>query len=241
MLVLAAETSTLLGSVVLLGDDGTMGEIRFQQVGQGHSEMLLFMVDRLLGLADKKISDVELLVVSAGPGSFTGVRIGVVTFRTLAWINEIPLLSVSSLEAMAASFGLETGVMVPLLDAHKKEVYTAVFRGSGGKLERLTEDCVLSPARVIQQLRDLSGEPLVLFGPGLRRYRESFDVFGRNVLKVSGLTASAVGVGRLGMERFERGERSHRAAVVPNYVRKSEAELNWLSRTSVALAMEKES
>ena len=164
MLILAFETSAKAGSVALMKEGKLLGE-SYCNTGLTHSQTLLKIAEDLLKSCGFTPQDVEAVAVAAGPGSFTGVRIGVAAAKGYAWAKEIPCCGVSTLEAMALSLGAYQGLVVGVMDARRSQVYTATFRAERGKLTRLTEDRAISLAELGEELKNLS-EPVFLVGDG---------------------------------------------------------------------------
>ena len=126
MLLLAFETSAKAASVALFDDRKLLGE-SYQNTGLTHSQTLMVMAEDLLKQCGKTAADVTHTAVAAGPGSFTGVRIGVAAAKGFAWGKELPCYGVSTLEAMALSLGIHDGFVCPVMDARRSQVYNALF------------------------------------------------------------------------------------------------------------------
>lgn len=141
MVVLAAETSTSINTVALCRDDKLLGEV-VVDCGRRHSERLLDEIQWLLAETEISFSQIDLLAVSVGPGSFTGLRIGVATMKGLAFSRDLPLAGVSSLQALARAGGPRRETVHTLLDARMREVFYASFDWRGQELERRTADAV---------------------------------------------------------------------------------------------------
>ena len=133
MLILAFETSAKAASVALTEGGKLLGET-YQNTGLTHSQTLMVMAEDLLKTCGKTPQQVEAVAVAAGPGSFTGVRIGVAAAKGFAWGADIPCYGVSTLEAMALSLGIWQGYVVPTMDARRNQTYTAVFHAEKGVL-----------------------------------------------------------------------------------------------------------
>ena len=156
MLILAFETSAKAASVALLENGKLLGE-SYQNTGLTHSQTIMAMAQDLIAACGYTPQDVQAVAVAAGPGSFTGVRIGVAAAKGFAWGAEIPCYGVSTLEAMALSLGVYEGLVVGTMDARRSQVYTATFRAEKGVLTRVTEDRAIS----LQQLgQELAGSDL---------------------------------------------------------------------------------
>ena len=143
MRILAIDASALAASAAILEDGKLLGEF-FLDVGLTHSATLMPMIDALLRFADVPIGSIDRFAVTNGPGSFTGVRIGVATVKGLAMAQDKPCIAVSSLEAAAYNLPFFPGVVCCAMDARRNQVYTALFRGDGDRMERLLPDSAMS-------------------------------------------------------------------------------------------------
>ena len=139
MLLLAFETSAKAGSVALL-QDGKLLAQSYQNTGLTHSQTLMVMAEDLLRQCRHTPQEVTAVAVAAGPGSFTGVRIGVAAAKGFAWGRELPCYGVSTLEAMALGLGVHEGYICAAMDARRSQVYNALFRVENGVVSRIRED-----------------------------------------------------------------------------------------------------
>ena len=229
-MILAFETSAKAASVALLQDGVLLGE-SYQNTGLTHSQTLLQMAEDLLDTCGKKAEDVTAVAVAAGPGSFTGVRIGVAAAKGFAWGRQLPCVGVSTLEAMARNLGIWQGYVVPTMDARRSQTYTALFQAEGGQLTRLEEDCAISFEELGEKLKNCQ-EPIFLVGDGA--------VLCYNMLQeaVPGLVLPpehhrhqrAAGVALAAETVLLRGERPDGGSLTPNYLRLSQAERERLAR-----------
>lgn len=172
--ILAIDTSSVSGSIALIEGGTLAGELTVGDVGR-HSEWLLGAIDEFLKDLGVAVADVDLFAVGNGPGSFTGLRIGVSTLKGLAWALKRPVLGVSTLEALAMNVNASDALICPILDARKKEVYSALFRLRDGRLERLIDDKSQCPEELVQSLKDggyadNTPLPLTFIGQGLPVY-----------------------------------------------------------------------
>ena len=230
MLLLAFETSAKAGSVALMEGDKLLGE-NYQNTGLTHSQTVMAMAQSLIESCGYTPQDVQAVAVAAGPGSFTGVRIGVAAAKGFAWGAEIPCYGVSTLEAMALQLGVWQGYVLPVMDARRQQVYNALFHVQAGKLERLCPDRAISLADLGEEIKNLS-EPVFLVGDG--------SILCYNTLKdtVPGLVLPpehrmhqrAAGVALAALERIAAGDPGNGAALEPNYLRLSQAERERLAR-----------
>ena len=230
MLILAFETSAKAGSVALLDGDRLLGE-SYQNTGLTHSQTIMAMAEALIAHCGYTPQDVEAVAVAEGPGSFTGVRIGVAAAKGFAWGRELPCYGVSTLEAMALNLGAWQGYVLPVMDARRSQVYNALFRVEGGKLTRLTEDRAISLEDLAAEIKNLE-EPVFLVGDG--------SILCYNTLKgtVPGLVLPpehrmhqrAAGVGLAAFGKIKAGQIGDGASLSPNYLRLSQAERERLAR-----------
>lgn len=154
MKILAIESSAGVASVALCEDKKLLYLVQ-DDSGNTHSTTLLPMVIKALERHRLQVADLDLVGVSVGPGSYTGVRIGTATVKGLCAGRGIPCVGVSSLEALAASASLVQGIICPVIDARRGRMYTALFENKNGKLSRITEDEVLTFAEIDKRLKTL--------------------------------------------------------------------------------------
>ena len=216
MRVLAVETSSLAGGVALLDDDRLVAEYLLD-VSVTHSERLLSAVDRVL--ADARWTPRELtgLAVAIGPGSFTGLRIAISTVKGLALALGLPIAAVPTLDAMAAALPWAALPVCPVLDARKGEVYASCYRWDGASMRREWDYLALSLDALAARL----AEPTLLVGDGAGHV---VSPHARTLPSPRRLPSPAC-VGALGLVRLRRGETVTAAALAPDYLRPSEAEL----------------
>ena len=224
MLILAFETSAKAASVALTQDGNLLGE-SYQNTGLTHSQTLMVMAEDLLKQCSKTVSDLDAVAVAEGPGSFTGVRIGVAAAKGLAWGAELPCYGVSTLEAMAVSLGVYEGYVCPCMDARRNQVYNALFYVNQGKLERLREDRAIALADLKTELEQLNA-PIYLVGDGSRLTHKTLSAEIPNLIlpPEHRMHQRAVGVAILAEAKAAAGENGDAAALTPNYLRLSQAE-----------------
>jgi tRNA threonylcarbamoyladenosine biosynthesis protein TsaB len=231
MLTLALECATKTIGIALLDEEDVQAEI-YLSLGRHHAEVLLPALDRLFLLTGSTPADVDLLVCTVGPVSFTGLRIGVSTVKGLALATGKPVVGVSTLEALAMNVIPSSNLICPMLDARKNQVYTGLYRMGPDILptavrpEKLTD--------VAQFLQELDREEIIFLGEGAIRHEKLIRETGkgRTILLESGrqrLMASAVGL--IGLHRYRSGDIVDTLAFTPRYLRLSEAETNGGPRT----------
>ena len=164
MLILAFESSAKSASVALVQDGALLSQYS-QCSALTHSRTLLPMAEDMLKNAEVKLSDVDLIAVAHGPGSFTGIRIGVSTVKGLSWAADKPCVGVSTLEAMAWHGLMTDGYVCPVMDARRQQVYNALFKIENGKPQRITDDRPIALAQLADEVRALNA-PVLLVGDG---------------------------------------------------------------------------
>ena len=165
MLVLGIETCSTVASVALMDDKQLLGEIIVNST-KTHSQKLMPIIDQLLKSCDVKVKDLELIGVSCGPGSFTGVRIGLSTAKGLAHPFNIPMVEVSSLEALGYNMTFGQGLICPIFDARRNQVYARVMKWDNDKLMTVIEDENCSVEDLVEQLKAYT-EPVLFTGDGV--------------------------------------------------------------------------
>ena len=230
MLILAFETSAKAASVALTEGGKLLGET-YQNTGLTHSQTLMVMAEDLLKTCGKTPQQVEAVAVAAGPGSFTGVRIGVAAAKGFAWGADIPCYGVSTLEAMALSLGIWQGYVVPTMDARRNQTYTAVFHAEKGVLTRLEEDMAVSLEELKEKIKNCQ-EPVFLVGDGAVLCYNTLleDVPGLVLPPEHRMHQRAAGVALVAQQQIDAGIPGDGAALKPNYLRLSQAERERLAR-----------
>ena len=164
MQIFSMDTSSAAASCALLEDDRPIAQF-YTDARLTHSQTIMPMAQALLECSHKSVQDIDLFAVSVGPGSFTGLRIGVAAAKGFAWGREVPCYGVSTLEAMALSLGEYQGYVCPVMDARRSQVYNALFYVNHGSLKRITEDRAIALVQLKQELAHLT-EPVFLVGDG---------------------------------------------------------------------------
>ena len=224
MLILAFETTAKAGSVALLEDGKLLAE-SYQNTGLTHSQTLMVMAEDMLKAAGKTMAEVSAVAVAEGPGSFTGVRIGVAAAKGLAWGGELPCYGVSTLEAMALTLGVYQGYVCGTMDARRSQVYNALFYVNRGEMTRITEDRAIALSDLAEELKVLN-EPVFLVGDGSTlTYNTLKDTVPALVLPPEHrMHQRASGVALAAAAKIAAGCSGDGAALSPNYLRLSQAE-----------------
>lgn len=236
MLILAVETSTNTASIALWqtaqeekllnARESIIGELMLNLLGN-HSATIMPAIDYLLQKTNLDIHQVEGIALALGPGSFTGLRIGVTTVKGLAYALRVPVVGVSTLDVLAQNVCYASKLVCPVLDARKKEVYAALYRGDGsGCLTKLSADMVIAPEELTKQIK----EEVIFLGNGVEVYGE---IWQKQLGSKAFFTPPefsqprAVHVARLSQPKFHNGQFLDLFSFGPVYLRRSEAEVNW--------------
>ena len=230
MKILAFETSAKAASVALMDEARLLGQ-SYQNTGLTHSQTLLTMAEDLMKTCGCTARDITAVAVAAGPGSFTGVRIGVAAAKGFAWGGRIPCYGVSTLEAMARSLGVYSGIVCPVMDARRSQVYNALFRMEWGKCTRIAPDRALSLADLGAELQNFS-EPVFLVGDGsILCYNSLLERVPCLVCPAEHrMHQKADGVALCARDMIARGEAGNAESLAPNYLRLSQAERERLEK-----------
>jgi len=227
-LVLGIDTSTRTASVGLLDGEVLLAE-RSRPGTRDLAVVSLPLLQDVLDAAERTIDDVDLIAVSVGPGSFTGLRIGLSIAKGIALATGCAVVGVPTLEALAHVALERTGLICPVLDARKGEVYAALFRASADGIARVADDCATTPHR----LAVLIDEPCVFIGDGVDAYRIALQTAfqeSAELLPFTEFHPRGGEVARLGQRRFRASGADSIAALAPRYCRVSEAELRHRAR-----------
>ena len=222
MLILALDSSAAPASVALLEDGKILSEF-YINTKQTHSQTLMPMVESVLKLTNKTLDDVTCMAVSAGPGSFTGVRIGVSCVKGLSMTRNIPCAGVSTLRAMAENARQLTGIVCAVMDARCGQVYNALFRAESGKLTRLCDDRALPIAELLEECKTFA-EKIYLVGDGAELCYKTFAAIRAELLQPQLRFQRASGVAMAAQEMVENGQTVTPDALMPIYLRLPQAE-----------------
>lgn len=230
MKILALESSAKAASVCLWEDGKVLAE-SYQNTGLTHSRTLLPMCQSMLANCGIELEEVDVIAAASGPGSFTGLRIGLATAKGLAWPGEKPCCGVSTLEAMAWNLARVDGVICCAMDARRNQVYNALFQAEGGTLTRLTPDRAISLEELFQG-PEAETRAQILVGDGAELcYNYAVPLGVDLVLAPPHLRFQrATGVARAAVLQAQRGELVTAGDLTANYLRLSQAERERLER-----------
>jgi tRNA threonylcarbamoyladenosine biosynthesis protein TsaB len=236
MKILGLDTSISIASVAITEDRRIVAQDFYPRHGfagrfsakSNHAEIILPLIDSVLRRTGIGLSDVEGVAVSIGPGSFTGIRIGLSTVKGLAYGADMPAVGVSTLQAIAARVAGFDGIVCPILDARKCEVYAAVFRKQGNQLERLTEDVLTPILSFLEDLRGLQKPVKCLFvGDGVTAYGSVIQQAPDLQICIAdedSMPSVAASVALLSERQFVDRSTAQLGDLVPVYLRRPECE-----------------
>ena len=226
MRLLGIDTSSQTGSVAVLEGDTVLAEAAVTSA-QTHSRRLMSAIDATLEMAGLTIAECEGFAVTIGPGSFTGLRIGISTIKGLGFATKKPVTGVSVLDALAYQFPSFPHLVCPVLDARKGQIYTSLYECNGHmKWKRLVDDCAVEPRQWLKQIQRFClfiGDGATVYGDIIRETLGSFAYFAPPYL--NRVRASVVAY--IGMRQILNGKVADVARLVPNYIRKSDAEIKF--------------
>ena len=230
MRILAFESSAKAASVAVV-EDGLLLAEYYQNCGQTHSRTLMQMAQNLLCNCDLTPAQIDAAAVAAGPGSFTGVRIGIAAAKGFSWGRQIPCYGVSTLEAMAMGGRCLDGVICAAMDARRQQVYCALFRAEAGRLQRLSPDSAISLQELGVMLQKIEAKKFFI-GDGAEL---CYNTLGETIKQAELMPETqrmqrASGVALLAFEMAGQGLRPDGGAVCAQYLRLSQAERERLNR-----------
>lgn len=229
MKILAIETSTMLGGVAVADENtGLVAETRLN-VKTTHSERLMSIIDYTLKESMLSLDDIDAFAVSIGPGSFTGLRIGLSTAKGLSYARGKPLITIPTLDAFAWNFPLSGHPVCLMLDARRNEVYTAVYRWKENSFDKMVEEISVKPEEILKSLQGtvlFSGEGVLLYVEMIKEIMKERALFA----PTDKMVPSPSNVAMLGISKALKHEYTDPAEAVPFYIRRSEAEVKWAER-----------
>ena len=233
MLVFGIDTCCMAATAALVAEDRLVAQT-VQNNKKTHSQRIMPMIEQMLYQAEIELSDIDCFAAAAGPGSFTGVRIGVATVKALAHAAGKPCVAVSTLQALANNIACFDGIICPIMDARRNQVYNALFKGES--MERITEDRAISIDDLLSELKETEGK-IIFNGDGVAVFADKIKeelgeraVFARR-MQMMNLAAS---VAEIGCDMLERGETIEYTELSPQYLRLSQAERERLEKENKA-------
>ncbi len=231
MKILAFDGTAKSASVAVADGDRILSHFTIDN-GLTQSELLLPMAEDMLRSLKLSFSDIDLFATSVGPGSFTGVRIGVSLVKGLAFGKNLPCVGVSTIESLAENLRGLNGVIVPCMDARRGQVYSATFLCKDGEITRATEDRAISLNALSEELKAYEGKNIYLCGDGYNVAKNALTSLGIKLCNTPDLLIleSAASVARVAKAKYESGESISDCELSPIYLRMPQAERERLER-----------
>ncbi len=222
MKILGLDSTGNVCTAAISDDDKLIAEMTVN-IGNTHSETLLPLIEQILKLSNTSINEIELFATSVGPGSFTGVRIGAATVKGLAFGKNIPLCEVSTLEALAENISSFDGILCPVINARRMQVYNAIFSCKDGVITRLTPDRAISVEELDSELASFD-EPIYLSGDGYDICKSNFKLAKTMDTQVKTRMQSGYSVCLCAKRMYDEGRTVNDKELSPSYLRLSQAE-----------------
>lgn len=224
MKTLAVDTSTMMATCALLDEDRLLGEFSLNQ-DMTHSENLVPMIKEMLDNLNLKVKDIDLFGVAIGPGSFTGLRIGIATIKSFAHVFDKPVIGVSTLEGLAFNLPYN-GYIVPMIDARRNRIYTGIYNRIKGNLINIVEPTIMEVDKLMKLLQK-EYDHIIVNGNGTLVYRDIIlEALGDQVIMAPKNLNScrASSIGELALLKYKEGQRDSYYHLVPEYLRESQAQ-----------------
>lgn len=226
MKILALETATIAGSIAIVDDGyGLVSEVRVN-LKIAHAERLMPSIQWILNASRVAVDEIDAFAISIGPGSFTGLRIGLSTAKGLSYAAKKPIVPVPTLDAFARTLPYCTYMVCPMFDARKSQVYAALYTWEKNACRKVMAERAVDLHTLLTDIH----EPVVFLGDGAKLYRQQIlDALGDRAVFApeSRMSPSASSVAEIALEKMKQGESADPVRLTPLYIRKSGAELRW--------------
>ena len=231
MKILAFDSTARAASVAVLEDERALAVFTIDN-GLTQSELLLPMAEDVLRALKLSFSDIDAFAATMGPGSFTGVRIGAALIKGLAFAKDKPCIGVSTIEALAYNMMPHEGIIVPVMDARRAQVYTGIFTSDGESITRVSEDMAIGCTELAEMLKEYDGVPIYLVGDG---YDVAYRILTECGIKIAPTprllkNENAYSVGLIAKRKLDKGEAVTDKEITPTYLRMPQAERERLER-----------
>ena len=233
MLVLSVDSSYSTATCALIKDDKILAEINLNDKKQ-HSVILMRLIDSILKEYEIDINDIDAFIISRGPGSFTGLRIGMATLKGLAFASKKPLISVSTLDALAYNSISFQGIICPIMDALRDNIYTCLYKNENNNLTPLIKEQCLNINELVNILKEQT-LPIIFVGDGVAKHKEFLQENIPNSFFAPNHSnfPKASSVGELGIKKINDGVIENIDSINPIYLRKSQAEREYEKRMEI--------
>ena len=223
MKILALDSSGLVASVALVEDDNMLGEytVNYKKT---HSQTLLPMLDEVAKMIDLDLNSIDAIAVAAGPGSFTGLRIGSATAKGLGLALDKPLIHIPTVDALACNLWGHQALICPLMDARRRQTYTGIYEFKNGELQTIQQQCAVGISDIVAQI---NGKPVTFLGDGVAVFRDYIEEncqVQHDYAPAHMNKQRAGAVAWLGLQYAKEGRFETAAEHCPDYLRLSQAE-----------------
>lgn len=223
MRVLAVDTSTMMSSISILEDDKIIADSCINQE-ETHSEMLVPLIKRMLDDLKIKANDIDLFAIAKGPGSFTGLRIGMTSLKAMAQALDKPIIGVSTLKGMAYSI-MNDGYVLAIIDARGKRYFAGLYKWNNDQLEIQFEE-IIEENELEKRIQEI--DKITIVGEAISKLPNRIKEFSNVRLSHPGLNNGiSKNIAVLAKEKYEKGEIDNTFDITPNYLRKSQAEISF--------------
>ncbi|MCF6464037.1 tRNA (adenosine(37)-N6)-threonylcarbamoyltransferase complex dimerization subunit type 1 TsaB [Clostridium sp. Cult1] len=232
MKVLGLDTSTMMTTCAVLDDENLLGEYSLNQ-DMTHSENLVPMIKEVLDSLNIQVSDIDLYGVAIGPGSFTGLRIGIATVKSFAHVFNKPIIGISTLEGLAFNLTFD-GIIVPMIDARRNRVYTGIYKWEKGRLKNILEPSIMEIEELLELL-DKDYNNIMVNGNGALLYKEKIENSLKDKVKISPISLNsckAASIAELALLNRHEENQYNYYNLVPDYLRESQAQRELRKRES---------
>jgi tRNA threonylcarbamoyladenosine biosynthesis protein TsaB len=228
MKILALETATMTGSIAIMEEEELIAEVRIN-IKVAHAERLMPSIDWLLKASHVSVEEIDAFAVSIGPGSFTGLRIGLSTAKGFSYATKKPLVPVPTLDAFARTLPFSPYYICPMLDARKKEVYTALYKWEDKLCKKIIPETAIKPEDFLKEIKG----KILFAGDGAKIYKALIvDILKDRAVFAprARMSPSASTVAEIAIEKLKQGISTDPVGLTPFYIRRSEAEIQELLR-----------
>lgn len=225
MKILAIDTSTAVAAVALMDDEKLLGEYTINNK-KTHSQKLMVLIKEMLDNLEVKPSDIDVFAASIGPGSFTGLRIGVTTAKAMAYATAKPVIGVPTLDALAYNVVTSSFIICPILDARNNQVFTALYEVKDKMPERITEYLGIPVSELVQMIKE-KNKKVIFTGDAIDLHKTYFmSKLGENCefAPLADKLQRAASVAEIALKKVKEGKFESSFELVPFYLRKSQAE-----------------
>lgn len=232
MKVLGLDTSTMMATCAVLDEGNLLGEYSLNQ-DMTHSENLVPMIKEILDNLNSEVSDIDLYGVSLGPGSFTGLRIGIATVKSLAHVFNKPIVGISTLEGLAFNL-VHGGPIVPMIDARRNRIYTGIYKWQKGRLINILKPSIMEMEELLELL-DKDYNNIMVNGNGALLYKEKIENSLKDKVRISPISLNscrAASIAELALLNRHEENQYNYYNLVPDYLRESQAQRELRKRES---------